>query len=43
MKKKYFDPEFEVCKLVFTESQLTTTSTPTVPEETLGEDVDIDD
>lgn len=39
MKKKYFEPEFEICKLILAGTQLITSD----PETTLGEDPDIDD
>ncbi len=41
-KKKYFDPEINICRLIFAQDQLLTESEG-VPEETLDEDVDVDD
>ncbi len=41
-KKKYFEPEINICRLIFAQEQLFTASEG-VPEETLDEDVDSDD
>lgn len=44
-KKSYFEPEMNICRFIFAQDQLVTASqgVPDVPEETLDEDVDIDD
>lgn len=47
MKKRYFEPEINICRLIFAQDQLLSASqivdVPDIPEETVDEDIDIDD